>query len=161
MKLFIFYWLLMGNAFAIDSFTLSSEKTLYIVDGDSISMQMRIAGIDTPEITQPCEKISGTIIDCGRLAKNYLKRTLKQLPGKLLIEPVAIDHYHRVLVKVFKGDINIGKKMVEQGMAFSYKNTYRQEEDLAKSKKIGFWGFYQPPIKPYKYRKSNQYRRKN
>jgi hypothetical protein len=34
-------------------------------------------------------------------------------------------------------------------MAYSYKNTYRKEEELAKSKKVGFWGFYKPPIKPY------------
>jgi endonuclease YncB( thermonuclease family) len=43
--------------------------------------------------------------------------------------------------------------MVEAGMAYSYKDTYRQEEDLAKSKKIGFFGFHKPPIKPYKWRK--------
>jgi pyruvate/2-oxoglutarate dehydrogenase complex dihydrolipoamide dehydrogenase (E3) component len=40
-------------------------------------------------------------------------------------------------VRVYKGDINIGKLMVESGMAYSYKNTYRKEEELAKSKKVG------------------------
>ncbi|RUM83617.1 MAG: hypothetical protein DSZ17_02110, partial [Candidatus Thioglobus sp.] len=53
MKLFTLCLLLSINAIAdISSFTLSSEKTLYIVDGDSVSMQMRIKGIDTPEIKQ-------------------------------------------------------------------------------------------------------------
>jgi len=38
-------------------------------------------------------------------------------------------------------------------MAFSYKETYRLEEDLAKSEKLGFWSFHTPPIEPYKWRK--------
>lgn len=158
MKLVIFYLLLIGKVFAIDDFVLNSEKTLYIVDGDSVSLQMRLAGIDTPEITQTCEKIQHQTIDCGQLSKGYLKRLLRKIPGKLLITPIAVDHYHRVLVHVYKGDINIGKLMVESGMAYSYKNTYHKEEELAKSKKVGFWGFYKPPIKPYKYRKINKYR---
>jgi len=53
MKLFTLCFLVSINAFAkVGDFTLASEKTLYIVDGDSVSMQMRIAGIDTPEIKQ-------------------------------------------------------------------------------------------------------------
>lgn len=64
MKLFIFYLLLMAKVFAnIENFTLDSEKTLYIVDGDSVSLQMRLAGIDTPEITQTCQKTQHQIID--------------------------------------------------------------------------------------------------
>jgi endonuclease YncB( thermonuclease family) len=43
--------------------------------------------------------------------------------------------------------------MVEAGMAFSYKDTYRKEEELAKEDKLGFWDFYTPPIEPYKWRK--------
>ncbi|CAC9586582.1 hypothetical protein [uncultured Gammaproteobacteria bacterium] len=156
MKLFFLLFLLVSNAIAIDSFTLNSEKTLYIVDGDSVSVQMRIAGIDTPEITQPCQKIQHQTIDCGRLAEGYLKKLLSTTSGKLLITPIAIDHYQRILVRVYKGNTDIGRAMVELGMAFSYKNTYRQEEGSAKSKKLGFWGFYKPPIKPYQWRKANR-----
>ena len=157
MQLFTLCFLLSINAFAsIGSFTLSSEKTLYIVDGDSISVQMRIKGIDTPEIKQKCRKTKLQIVDCGRLAKGYLKKILKNLPGELLIESISIDHYNRILVKVYKGNVDIGKLMVEAGMAFSYKDAYRQEEDLAKAEKLGFWGFYTPPIQPYKWRKINR-----
>jgi len=43
MKLFILCFLFTINAFAkVGDFTLDSENTLYIVDGDSISMQMRL-----------------------------------------------------------------------------------------------------------------------
>jgi endonuclease YncB( thermonuclease family) len=81
---------------------------------------------------------------------------LKNLPDKLLIKPIGIDHYNRILVKVYKDNIDIGKLMVEAGMAYSYKDNYRQEEDLAKAEKLGFWGFYTPPIQPYKWRKLNR-----
>ncbi len=154
MKLFTLSLLFCINVSAdIANFTLSSEKTLYIVDGDSISMQMRIAGIDTPEMQQKCRQTKSKIIDCGRLAKDYLKQVLQNLPGELLIEPAGIDHYNRILVKVYKGDVDIGQLMVEAGIAFSYKDTYRQEENLAKVEKLGFWGFDTPPIEPYKWRK--------
>ena len=58
---------------------------------------------------------------------------------------------------IFKGDSNISKLMVESGMAFSYKETYRLEENLAKSKKLGFWSFHIPPIEPYKWRKTGHH----
>jgi endonuclease YncB( thermonuclease family) len=58
MKLFILCFLVTINAFAkVGDFTPDSENTLYIVDGDSISMQMRLAGIDTLEMRQKCTKI--------------------------------------------------------------------------------------------------------
>ena len=58
MKLFILCFLFTINAFAkVGDFTLDSENTLYIVDGNSISMQMRLAGIDTLEMRQKCTKI--------------------------------------------------------------------------------------------------------
>ncbi len=161
MKFVIFYVLLISQTLALSDFTLNSEKTLYIVDGDSISMQMRIYGIDAPEIKQTCKKTQHQIVDCGRESKAHLKKLLKTTSGKLLIKPVAFDHYNRILVRVHKGDIDIAKLMVAQGMAYSYKNIYRQEETLAKSKKLGFWGFYKPPIQPYKWRKKNPKRRNN
>ncbi|BAS67425.1 thermonuclease family protein [Bathymodiolus septemdierum thioautotrophic gill symbiont] len=161
MPLFILVFLFVGSAFAsIKPFALNSEKSLYIVDGDSISLQMRIANIDTPETRQTCQPTKDKIIDCGRLSKDYMKTLLTKTPGKITITPIAIGHYKRVLVKIYKGDIDIAKTMVEEGMAFAFGDFYKQEEELAKSKKVGFWGFYQPPIMPRKYRKSNPYQHK-
>ena len=157
MKLFVFTFLISLNTLSdVGNFSLNSERSLYIVDGDSISLQMRIAGIDTPEIKQTCRKRANKVIDCGRLSKSYLQKLLKSIPGKIAIEPMGVDHYQRILVRIFKGDTNIGKLMVESGMAYSYKETYREEEDLAKTEKLGFWGFDTPPIDPYKWRKMNR-----
>ncbi len=158
MKLFALCLLWAINASAnIDDFTLESEKTLYIVDGDSVSVQMRIAGIDTPEIKQKCQKTKLQTVDCGRLSKRYLIKLLQSLPGEILIKPIGIDHYQRILAAIYKGEENIAKLMVEAGMAFSYKDTYKKEEEIAKAEELGFWGFYTPPIEPYKWRKLNRY----
>ena len=157
MKLFIFTLFVSFNAWPdISEFSINSDRSLYIVDGDSVSLQMRLADIDTPEIKQKCRQRPEKTIDCGRLSKTYLHRLLKNLPGKIIIQPVGVDHYQRILVRLYKGDTNIGKLMVESGMAFSYKDNYRKEQDLAKEEKLGFWGFYTPPIEPYKWRKLNR-----
>lgn len=161
MRTFIFSLVFATNAFSnIENFTLDNVKTLYIVDGDSVSMQMRLAGIDTPETTQSCQKKQGKTLDCGRLAKGYLKKLLAKTSGKIHIKPIAIGHYKRILVRLYKGDININKTMVVSGMAYALGDTYQIEQAIAKKKKLGFWGFYQPPITPKKYRKTNSYKRK-
>ncbi|MBT3277282.1 thermonuclease family protein [Candidatus Thioglobus sp.] len=158
MKLFVFALFVSFRALAnVGDFSLHSDQSLYIVDGDSVSLQMRLADIDTPEIKQKCREHVNRVIDCGRLSKRYLQRLLKSLPGEIAIKPIGIDHYQRILVRIYKGNTNIGKLMVESGMAFSYKDAYQQEEDLAKAEKLGFWGFYTPPIEPYKWRKLNRH----
>lgn len=102
---------------------------------------------------QKLSKIVNNIIDCGRLSRRYLQRLLKNLPGDVNIHPVGVDHYQRILVSVYKGDTNIGQLMVKSGMTFSYKDVYRQEEQLSKAEKLGFWGFGMSPIERYKWRK--------
>jgi endonuclease YncB( thermonuclease family) len=157
MKLFIISLLFSLNALSnVGDFSLDNYKSLYVVDGDSVSLKMRIAGIDTPETAQKCRKRRGKMINCGRIAKNYLRQLLKNTAGKITIEPVGIGHYKRILVNIFKGDINIAQRMVEAGMAYAYGDTYEVEAQIAKDKKRGFWGFDTPPINPYKWRKMNR-----
>jgi len=118
-------------------------------------VKLRIAGIDTPEIKQTCEIVKGQSIDCGILATQFLKELLENVNGNLVIEPVGVDYYQRILVRLYKGKINIGKRMVEQGMAYSYDDTYIHEELVAREKKLGFWGYFNPPINPKVWRKTH------
>ncbi len=158
MKLFVFTLFISFRALAnVGDFSLHSDQSLYIVDGDRESLQMRLADIDTPEIKQKCREHINHVIDCGRLSKRYLQRLLKILPGEIVIKTTGIDHYQRILVRLYKGNTNIGKLMVESGMAFSYKDSYRQEEDLAIAEILGLWVFHTPPIEPYKWRKLNRH----
>ena len=154
MKLFVFcLW------FGVHSCIFASElkQSLFIVDGDSVNinvvlfldlaqapmeelgdktdLKMRIAGIDTPEIKQTCEIEEGESIDCGVLSKDYLQKLLESEPGELVIKPIGVDYYQRILIRLFKGKTDIGKKMVEEGMSYSYDSTYKIEETYAKENK--------------------------
>ena len=174
MKLFIFcLWL----SFYSSIFASESKLPLFIVDGDSLNinvvlflnltqapmeelgektdLKMRIAGIDTPEIKQTCEIEEGKLIDCGVLSKDYLQKLLETEPGELVIKPIGVDYYHRTLIRLFKGKTDIGKKMVEDGMSYSYDSTYKIEENHAKENKLGFWNFFKPPVNPKIWRKEH------
>ena len=174
MKLFIFC--LWFSAYSC-IFASESKQSLFIVDGDSVNinvvqfldvaqapmealgnksdLKMRIAGIDTPEIKQTCEIKRGKSIDCGVLTKDYLQKLLENEPGDLVIKPIGVDYYHRILIRLFKGETDIGKKMVEDGMSYSYDSTYRIEETYAKENRLGFWNFFKPPVNPKIWRKEH------
>ena len=47
------------------------------------------------------------------------------------------------------------KKMVKDGMSYSYDNTYKVEETYAQEKKLGFWNFFKPPVHPKIWRKEH------
>jgi endonuclease YncB( thermonuclease family) len=51
---------------------------------------MRLTGIDTPEITQTCEKTQHQTIDCGQLSKRYLQKLLREIPGRLFHSKLAV-----------------------------------------------------------------------
>ena len=89
------------------------------------------------------------------MARQFLKELLENINGDLVIEPVGVDYYQRILIRLYKGEINIGKRMVQEGMAYSYDDTYIKDELVAREKKIGFWAFFSPPINPKLWRKNN------
>ena len=174
MKLFIFcLWISVYSCV----YSSESKQSLFIVDGDSVNtsvalfldlaqaplkelsdktyLKMRIAGIDTPEIKQTCEIEESKSIDCGILSKDYLQKLLENEPGDLVIKPIGVDYYHRILIRLFKGETDIGKKMVEEGMSYSYDSTYKIEETYAKENKLGFWNFFKPPVNPKIWRKEH------
>ena len=138
---------------ALNPIIMKNSKAIYIVDGDSISLSMRIKGIDTPEKHQKCRKNATEIINCGTIAKEYLRILLNNIEGELYIDTVGFGYYGRALVNVYKGEINIGKMMVEEGMAYAYGKEYKEFEDIARIGKVGFWGYYTPPLKPKLWRK--------
>ena len=174
MKFFVFCLLVIIQTI---TFANDSKQSLFVVDGDSVNVdllvffdlakepevlpgnrslvKLRIAGIDTPEIKQTCEIVKGQSIDCGILATQFLKELLENVNGNLVIEPVGVDYYQRILVRLYKGKINIGKRMVEQGMAYSYDDTYIHEELVAREKKLSFWDYFNPPINPKVWRKTH------
>ncbi|MCP9826282.1 thermonuclease family protein [Synechococcus sp. EJ6-Ellesmere] len=90
---------------------------LSIGDGDTIRVlqgeqwiTVRLACIDAPEMAQAPD---------GANARSYLQSRLR-LGSSVTLRPQTVDRYGRTVAEVI-GEINLGLAMVEDGMAFAYK----------------------------------------
>ena len=134
----------------------SEEKTLNIIDGDTIkinNIKYRFSGIDTPEINQTCKK-DEEIIYCGIISKNKLIEKIgNQIPNCIA---ESIDRYFRVIAECFVNNESLSKYLVRNGYAFAYRKyskKFIEDEDYAKKHKLGFWQMkFQYP---WDYRKTN------
>tara|TARA_B100001105_G_scaffold249267_1_gene235980 strand:- start:6 stop:272 length:267 start_codon:yes stop_codon:yes gene_type:complete len=78
MKLFVLSFCVVLPVFSYTGdMLLDSDKVFHIVDGDSINVRMRIAGIDTPEVNQKCKITENETIDCGVLSKIYFQKIIQ------------------------------------------------------------------------------------
>jgi micrococcal nuclease len=139
-----------------------SWQVISVHDGDTIKVKkegnvqnLRLCGIDAPEISQPL----------GKDSRDYL-RSLLPVGKAVQISIVDTDKYNRKIGEIFLTATNpekfINEDMTVKGMAYSY-NKYKNcpnqvamenGEAIAKSKKIGVWsGDYE---KPWDYRKSKR-----
>lgn len=117
-----------------------------IIDGDSLRLngeELRLVGIDAPELRQSCTDGLGQIVGCGRQARQALARLAGQ--GPLTCEIGKVDRYGRGLARCRLGERDVNAAMVEAGHAVSY-GDYRREEELARAARRGLWAlnFDQP-----------------
>jgi micrococcal nuclease len=126
----------------------------HVTDGDTIwvstgggqqAIDVRIQGIDAPEICQ----------DYGRVAASAL---LQHLQHKTVnVTGRARDKYGRMVAKVTLGGQDVGAWLVENGHAWSYHSTrslgpYRLQETSARQAGRGLWGSGSP-MEPKLFRK--------
>ena len=127
----------------------------YVGDGDTLYVQsaqepgrqraVRLHGIDAPEICQ----------DGGPAARQALQARVLGQPVQLL--PLGTDDYGRELAVVTWHGQDLGRWLVEQGLAWSYavgsqRSPYAIEQGLARSEKRGL--FAQPaPEPPWRFRR--------
>ena len=122
-----------------------------VLDGDTFyisNVKYRIFGIDALELNEQkdyvLKKVSNNTTCLkfyAELAKKFLEEELSK--GCVKIENKMVDKYNRILAKVYICNNNtcydIGKYMVEQGLALSFLEYYKEEEELARSNNIGLW----------------------
>jgi len=139
-------------------FLLFTHKTYFscdpkgfkVIDGDTFyfkGMKIRILGIDTPELSKIKEwhkkyiKNEKCYKRIAYRAKEELEKILKNYCIKIKI--VGKDKYGRFLAKVYNCTENIctdiGKYFVLSGLAFSFKDYYKKEEEIARKNKKGIW----------------------
>lgn len=130
-----------------------------VKDGDSlvvkvqgVAMDIRLAGIDAPELSQPY----------GRDAKQVL---VSLASGRqLVIKPLDTDRYGRTVAHVWNGETQLNTEMVRCGGAWFYSEFARgaelyDVEQEARKGKLGLWAL--PPkdrIEPWVWRERHRSR---
>jgi endonuclease YncB( thermonuclease family)/outer membrane protein OmpA-like peptidoglycan-associated protein len=121
-----------------------------IVDGDTLvidSRRWRLSGIDAPEMRQQCARSDGTAYACGVAAQKALEDIIAGSP--VSCRELELDRYGRSVGVCYAGATDIGKAMVEAGMAvpyLEYSEEYMEEGEAARESAKGLWsGEFQPP----------------
>lgn len=128
-------------------------KVVGIADGDTLTclhnhnqLKVRLQHIDAPENGQAFGQKSKQAL--AKMA--FKKQVTLQISG--------YDRYQRVLAVVWDGNRNINLALVQQGMAWAYRQTqpqYQQAEQTARQKRIGLW-VDKNPINPSDWRNSKR-----
>lgn len=145
------------------------NKTLYgnvfyalvskVIDGDTIEIfngdkreRIRLDGIDCPEKKQAF----------GEHAKSALHNLVKN--RRIKIQYTKEEKFGRILGTLYSqeenwSELNINKKLVEEGYALSSNNSYQVAEKKAKDSKKGIWAInFQ---RPDHFRKNNKFFKKH
>ena len=118
----------------------------HVTDGDTVwvrpehggpALQVRIEGIDAPEL---CQAFGNESRDA--LAKFVARKHVTVIPQ-------GADNYRRTIARLRLGDEDVGAWMVSRGYAWSYRfrkdpGPYAREEARAKRIHAGLWKFAGP-----------------
>ena len=121
-----------------------------VIDGDSLvvnGVEVRLHGIDAPELRQRCKTAGGAPYPCGRRAKAYLARLTR---GKTVrCRRVTTDRYGRMVAICEADGADIGRQMVRAGWAVAYvrySRAYVADERAARQARAGMHaGRFVPP----------------
>ncbi|WP_291961445.1 thermonuclease family protein [Chelatococcus sp.] len=108
------------------------------IDGDSLRLggrELRLAGIDAPELHQSCEHDAG-VYPCGREARDYLSILLARAPITCTIREQ--DRYGRGLALCRQGEMDVNAELVREGQAIAY-GRFDAEERQARASRRGVW----------------------
>jgi endonuclease YncB( thermonuclease family) len=134
--------------------TALTGHVIRVKDGDSFLMrsggltyEVRMYGIDAPELKQPY----------GKQSAKALRKIIQNKNIKLIKS--GSDHYGRLIGKIYIDKAYINLKMVKHGHAHWYKKYAPKAKDLkaaeqsAKQSKRGLW-LQTNPVLPSKWRRS-------
>jgi endonuclease YncB( thermonuclease family) len=112
------------------------------IDGDSLrtaGKQIRLTGIDAPELFQTCRDEHGGEWACGRHAHAFLRALVSR--GTLTCTPNGTDRYGRTLATCSAGPVaDVSDAMVRAGFAINFMNGgYQAAEAEARTAKRGIW----------------------
>ncbi len=121
-----------------------------VIDGDSLLLdgqQVRLFGIDAPELSQQCQTSTGSSYSCGRKARQYLQSIVKG--NRVTCKVMNIDRYRREVSICRIGDVELNLKMLQAGWAVNFYTPslrYLRAEKQARQQRRGLWqGQFMPP----------------
>jgi endonuclease YncB( thermonuclease family) len=153
---FLFSWVgvmapcAMGATLIGKVIALSDGDTVTVLDSQKRQYKVRLAGIDTPEKRQAF----------GNRAKQALASML--FNKQVSVEWYKIDHYDRLIGKIFIDSVDANLEMVRLGLAWHYKAyedeqsladrlDYSEAEKKARKDRLGLW--QDPsPLPPWEFR---------
>jgi endonuclease YncB( thermonuclease family) len=120
-------------------------------DGDSFTMgstRIRLFGIDAFEGDQDCPRAGGGIFPCGVSGKMALDRLIRG--REVTCSRRDVDRYDRIVATCRVGEVDLARRMVEDGWALAYRRysrDYVAAEEAARKAGRGVWaapGFVEP-----------------
>ena len=130
------------------------------VDGDTLrsaNAEVRLYGVDAPELYQTCIDADGKQWDCGRAAQAKLKSLVAR--RAVDCQPKARDKFNRVVgICWTSATPDLGEALVREGLAVNFgvgdaPGPYAAAEAEAQAAKRGLWrGAFD---KPYDWRQAN------
>lgn len=118
--------------------TMRPAGRAVVNDGDTITLageRIRLRGIDAPEYDQTCTR-AGASYPCGRQSRRELERLVTG--RSVACEGWERDKYDRLLAVCRAGDVDLNRRLVEEGWAVAY-GDYGDAESAARVAGKGIW----------------------
>ena len=114
-----------------------------VIEGDLLRVggtQVRLYGIDAPDVGQQCESRRGQPYDCGAAARNILSMFVRDRDVACTLYAMNADG--NMVGRCFVGESDLSLAMVRGGWAFSYRSLswrYESAQAHARTERSGIW----------------------
>ncbi|MBP0484205.1 thermonuclease family protein [Sagittula salina] len=114
---------------------------VHVIDGDTIDVgdhRVRLHGIDTPEMKQRCGGEGRATWACGAWVARHVAQVYEGRMARCDVRDV--DRYGRLVARCTVDGQDIGRGLVQQGLALAYttySNEYASDEARAKAAGLG------------------------
>jgi endonuclease YncB( thermonuclease family) len=128
-------------ALAVAGFAAAEEAR--VTDGDTLTLgavQVRLFGVDAPELRQRCPLAGGGDWACGEAAAARLAALVAA--GPVRCEPQDTDRYGRLVSICTAAGADLGAALVAEGLArayLRYSDAYATDEAAARAAGRGLW----------------------
>ncbi len=145
---FVFVTTLQADELRGKVVSIADGDTITVLDADKVQHRIRLEGIDAPEKKQAFG------------AKSKERMTEKVAGQEVVVQWTKKDQYGRILGDVQLGKRHINLEMVQDGLAWHYKQYSKSKEladaeDAARKAKKGLWAD-KMPTPPWEFRKAER-----